>query len=533
MKQALKDRIATVVHRRTSFSVFVALFLVCVFVLAACGGTSSPTPSGTSTKKGGNLKVGLIAEPTVLDPLTSVSLYDMDIMANTNDTLFKYDINNVIQPELVSTYQYSSPTVLNLTLHTGVQFHDGTPFNADAVIFNLNRFINDKASPRYSDVQTIDTVQKTSDNQVQITLKKPFGPLLDKLTGSVGMMLSPTAVKNMGSKLGNAPIGAGSGPFVFVEWIKGDHLLLKANPNYWKKDAQGNALPYLQSIRYQTITSAAVMYNNLETGQIQVASNIDPNNVEQAKANTSLTYRQIVGPGFQSFQLNVTSPPLDNVHVRRAIALAINRQEIVTTILKGVGFVAKGPLSPVAWAYDKNFTGYGYDPAQSKSELAQSGISNPSFTILVTSGNPTTLQEMQLLQAQLQQVGIGMQIKQETFTALLQDFQTFHYQAVFVGWTGGLDPDSTLYSMFTTKGGFNFTKDSNQQIDSLLEQGRTTVDQAQRIPVYQQAQELIVQDASRIFLTHPAVYQATTKTVQNYALLPSQVLDFSSVYVSS
>jgi peptide/nickel transport system substrate-binding protein len=534
MKQALNDRFSLFFSKRSICTTLATIFLACAFILSACGGSnSSPNTGSTPTKKGGNINVGLIAEPTTLDPLTSASLYDLDIMENMYDTLLKYDDKNALQPQLAASYSYASPTVLNLTLRTGVKFHDGTPFNADAVVFNLNRFIADKASPRATDVVDITSVNKVSDSQVQIKLKQPFAPLLSVLSGDVGMMLSPTAVQKLGSKLGNTPTDAGSGPFIFGEWIKGDHLQLKANPNYWKKDSDGTQLPYLQSIRYHTITNATVMYSNLETNQIQVASNIDPNNVAQIKANSSLTYKQIPSPGFQSLQLNIAQAPLNNVHVRRAIAFAVNRQEILDHVLKGVGFVAQGPLSPASWAYDKNYTGLSYDQAKAKAELAQSGQSNVSFTLTFTSGNPTTTQEVQFIQAQLQAVGITMNLKQETFTTVVADFQTYHYQAVFIGWTGAIDPDGTMYSMFTSKGGFNYTNYKNPQVDAFLDGGRRTLDQAQRIPDYQKAQRLIVEDASRVFLTYPVVYQASSSSVKNYFLSPGGGIDLSSVYLAS
>ncbi|MBO0782848.1 MAG: ABC transporter substrate-binding protein, partial [Ktedonobacteraceae bacterium] len=492
------------------------LFLLGVLVLSACASSGPSTPSSTTPKKGGTLNVGLIAEPTTLEPLKSVTLYDTDIMANIYDTLFKYDSQLKIQPYLVSSYTYTTPTQLDMTLRTDVKFQDGTPFNADAVVFNINRYLNDKTSPRFTDVVSIDKVVKVSDDKVQIKLKQPFAPLLNVLTGSVGMMLSPTAVQKLGSKLGNTPTQVGSGPYTFVEWIKGDHLLLKANPNYWQKDKSGIQLPYLQTIRYRTITNANVMYNNLETNQIQLASNIDPNNLDQIKSNPELTYRQIVGPGFQSLQLNESKPPLNNIHVRRAIAWAIDRAQIVHTVLKDVGVVAKGPISPISWAYSKDFTGITFDANKAKDELAQSGVSNPTFTLLATSGNPTTDQEIQLIQAQLKTVGITMNIKQEIFTTVVQDFQTFNYQAVFIGWTGSLDPDGTLYPMFTSKGGFNYTKYSDKQVDTLLDKGRTTIDQAQRVTLYQQAEQMIVEEASRVFINHGAVYQASSSKLKNY-----------------
>ncbi|HZR38741.1 MAG TPA: ABC transporter substrate-binding protein [Ktedonobacteraceae bacterium] len=536
MKQAPNGQLSQFFYKRSICSTFVAVFLACAFILSACGGSNPSSSSSTSTptKKGGNINVGLIAEPTTLDPLTSASLYDYDIMENMYDALLKYDANNKIQPMLAQSYEITD-NGLTYTFHlrTDVKFQDGTPFNADAVLFNINRFIADKASPRITDVADISSMVKVNDSEVLIRLKKPFAPFLGVLTGDVGMMLSPTAVQKLGSKLGNTPTNVGSGPFIFGEWIKGDHLLLKANPNYWKKDSDGVQLPYLQTIRYHTITNATVMYNNLQTNQIQVASSIDPNNVAQIKSNSSLTYRQTPSPGFQSLQFNISQAPLNNIHLRRAIALAINRQEILDTVLKGVGFVAHGPLSPASWAYDKNYTGLDYDAAKAKAELAQSGVSNPSFTLTFTSGNPTTTQEVQLLQSQLQAVGITMSLKQETFTTVVTDFQTYHYQAVFIGWTGAIDPDGTMYSMFFSTGGFNYTNYKNSQVDSLLEAGRTTSDQAQRIPDYQKAQQLIVEDASRVFLTHPVVSQITTSSVKNYFLSPGGGIDLSSVYLAS
>ncbi len=520
-------------NRRSPASIaYVILLLVGLTIFAACG-NGTPTNSSSSAK-GGNIVVGLISDPQTLDPLTSATLYDTDVMGNMYDTLFRYDAQSVLHPDLVSSYTYTTPTDLKLTLHTGITFQDGTPFNADAVIFNIERFLNDKASPRYSDVSVISALQKISDSQVEITLKKAYAPLLDKFTGQIGMMLSPTAVKKLGTSLPNAPVNVGSGPFQFVEWAKGDHLLLKANPHYWQKDAQGKQLPYLQSVRFRPITDPSVMYSNLQTNDIQIASNLNPNDVAQVQADKTLTYKQTAGPGFESLQINTSVSPFTNVHVRRALAWGINRQEIVSLALKNTASISQGPLSPASWAYDKSFVGFGYDPTKAKAELAQAGMPDGfSFTLKITSGNATQLQIAQLIQSELQASNIKMSINQETFNALVTDFETFHYQVLMIGWTGGVDPDSTMYSMFTGSGGFNFTKYANPQLDSFLNQGRSTTEQSQRIPFYQQAQKVLVEDASRVFLYHPDVYQATTSKVQNYPLLASAAISLVNVYISS
>ncbi|MGI0133411.1 MAG: ABC transporter substrate-binding protein, partial [Candidatus Micrarchaeaceae archaeon] len=444
-------------------STLVALFIAFTFILSACGGGNPANATSNQPKKGGTIHVGLPAEPVTMDPLNSASLYDSDIMADMYDSLLKYDTQNKIQPDLAASYAYASPTVLNLTLRTDVTFQDGTPFNADAVVFNIERFLTDPASPRYSDLTSVAAVKKVSDFQVQILLKQPFAPLLDILTGDVGEMLSPTAVKKLGKNLQNTPIDAGSGAFIFVEWIKGDHLTLKANPHYWKKDAQGNQLPYLQSIRFQTITDGSVMYANLQTAQIQVAGTISPNEISVAKKNPSLTYKQIIGPGWGGLFINNTAAPMNNVHVRRAIAWAVNRQDILDHVFFDVGTIATGPLSSASFAYNKNLVSYTYDPSKAKAELAQSGLSHVSFALDVTN-SPANIQEAQFIQSELQAVGITMTIKLETFPALVMNLQTFSYQASALGWTGGEDPYDTMDPLFTTVGGFNYIKYSNPQV---------------------------------------------------------------------
>ncbi len=532
MQQNLAQQLPKLFRKNSVFRTAAVLAIACLFLLAGCG-NPSPQQTGSQIKRGGTLNVGLIAEPSTMDPEKSVTLYDSDITVNMYDSLFRYDRNNKLQPDLVSSYSYTTPTSLDLKLHTGIMFQDGTPLNADAVIFNINRFINDKASPRYTDVSDITQLQKISDSELVIHLQHPFAPFLTALTGDVGYVLSPTAVKKLGAKtLANTPTNAGSGPFIFVEWIKGDHLLLKANPHYWQKDAQGNALPYLASIRYRTITNGSVMFTNLETGAVNVATGISPNDVASVKSNPSLTYKQVSGPGFGSLFLNLSAPPLNNIHVRRAIAWGINRQEIIDHVFSGLGVPSKGPISPVNWAYDKNIKSFTFDTTKAKDELAQSGLSNVSFTLLTQSNSPTASQEAQFIQSQLKDVGITVNIAQETFVQEITDVQQFKYQAASVGWTGGPDADNDVFLLFTSTGGFNYSKYSNPQVDALLNQGRTTLDQAKRIPLYQKAQQMIVQDVPFIFINHPVVTQETTKNVQNYFLSPSGVLQFADVYLS-
>ena len=507
----------------------VIISLSLVTTLAACGGgNGNPTNSGSS--KGGNISVGLQADVVTLDPLKSSALVDRQVMLNMYDTLVSLNAQSQIVPDLATSWTNTSPTQLVFTLRSDVTFWDGTPFNADAVVFNINRILNTPASPRNSELSTVQSVTATDATHVQFTLKKAFSPLLATLTDRAGMILSPTAVQKAGADISNAPVGAGSGPFMFSEWVKGDHLLLKRNPHYWMKDTQGVALPYLQSIKYRPITNESVEFSNLQTGSINVADVVAPTDVPVAKSSSNLVYNQAPGLSFFGVMLNTKTAPLNNVHTRRAVAWAINRQEIVHSVLKDIGVVAQGPIAPTSWAFDSAFSPFTSDTTKAKAELAQAGVTSISFTLLIASGSPLNAQEAQFIQAELQPAGITVNIKQETFATLLNDTDSHNFQAALLGWSGRPDPDGNMFSWFHTGGGNNSMQYSNPQVDSLLEAARVSTDQAQRATDYKQAQQIIVQDASYVFINHGVNIEAVTNNVKNFTLLPTGILTFMNVY---
>lgn len=495
----------------------------------ACGGGGS----GQSSASGGTLNVGLDSDVVTLDPLTSTALVDREVMLNIYDTLVRVDAQNAIQPNLATSWTYSNPTTLVFTLHSGVKFQDGTPFNAAAVVTNINRVLNTPSSPRYSELSSVASVQAVDDMHVQFNLKKPFSPLLATLTDRAGMILSPKALQSLGSALGNAPKNAGTGPFEFAEWVKGDHLTIQRNPNYWQKDSKGTALPYLSKVRYRPITNESVMYTNLETSNINVAMVLSPTDTQQAKSNSNLVYKQIPALSFFGVELNTQAAPFNNVHTRRAVAWGVNRQEIVNSVLQGIGVVAQGPVSPGSWAYSSSIAPYSYNVSTAKSELSQAGVSSLSFTLLIPSGSPLNTQEAQFIQSELQPAGITVNIKQETFATLLSDTAAHNFQAALLGWSGRPDPDGNMYVWFHTSGGENDMQYSNPQVDKLLESARLITDQSQRATDYQQAETQILQDSPYIFINHGVSIQATTKNVQNFTILPTQIMEFVNVSLSS
>ena len=523
-------RPARPLHRAAIMLVMVAMSAT--LALAGCGSTSTSGQQSNKPKSGGSISVGLTSDVVTLDPLLSTALVDREVMFNIYDRLVDADAKNNIVPDLATSWAYTTPTTVVFTLRTGVQFQDGTPFNADAVVFNINRILNKPTSPRHSEISTVTSVQSIDSTHVQFNLSKPFSPLLAALSDRAGMILSPTAIQSLGSGLANGPTNAGSGPFMFTSWVKGDHLTITRNPHFWQKDSFGTALPYLNTITYRPITNESVMYTNLETSTINVAMALAPSDTQSAKSNPSLVYNQIPGLSFFGFMLNVKAAPLTDVHVRRAIEWGVNRQEIVTSVLDNIGVVSQGPIPPSSWAYSSAIAPFTYNINNAKSELQQAGVSTVTFTLLVASGSPLNAQEAQFIQQELAPAGITVNIKQETFATILSDTAAFNFQAALLGWSGRPDPDGNMYSWFHTGGGFNDMQYSNPQVDALLDDARVSSDQAHRAQDYQQADQLMLQDAPYVFINHGVSIQATTKNVQNFPLLPSGMMPFVQTYLS-
>lgn len=525
--------LGSVARLRVPMRMLLGAAMVLVFILAGCGGGGGGNGNSGATK-GGTLNVGLDSDVVTLDPLKSTALVDREAMFNIYDTLVQVDAKNNVKADLATSWSYPTPTQLVFTLRSGVKFQDGTPFNADAVVFNINRILTTPSSPRFSELASVASVQKIDDLHVQFNLKKPFSPLLATLTDRAGMILSPAAIQSEGSSLANAPTKAGTGPFMFSSWVKGDKLTLVKNPNYWQKDSSGAALPYLDKVVYHPITNESVMYTNLETNTIQVAEDLSPNDIPSAKSNSGLVYKQIPGLSFYGIELNTQTAPFNNAHLRRAVAWAVDRQEILNSVLKGIGVLAQGPLSPSSWAYDPSFQPYSHNINNAKSELSQAGMPNGfSFDLLIPSGSPLNTQLASFIQSELQPAGITVNIKPETFAALLSDSAAHNFQAASLGWSGRPDPDGNIYNWFHTGGGFNDMQYSNTQVDALLDDARTSSDQGKRTADYQQADQMILQDSPYVFLYNGVAEQATTKSVQNFQLLPTTIMVFTSTYLSS
>ncbi len=491
--------------RRVGFLVAFVLFL------SACGGgggTTGGTPAGTP-KTGGTLKVAQESEINTLDPGASGLLVEREIYYNLYDSLLGIDSKLNFVPELATSWKYTDDKTLVFSLRTGVKFHDGTDFNADAVKFNIDRYVTAKDSARKSDLASVQSVEVQDPNTVVFHLKRADATLLAQLVDRAGMMLSPAAVKQLGDKLSLTPTGAGSGP-------------------YWRKDKAGRQLPYLDELVYRPMNDLNALLAALKTSDVDMARTVAGKDVDAIKADSNLQYRDTPGLGYQGFELNRSAPPFNDPARAKAVATAVDRAQILKNVAFNIGVVSNGPVSPASWAYDSSQKLF-EKPDPSKAKTTATGF---SFT-LKTGNTQDALQTGQLIQAQLAKAGITVNLLPEDFGKLTLETRVQHqFEAALAGWSGRIDPDGNLYAQFHTGGSFNDGLYSNPQVDSLLEQGRATTDQSKRKQIYQEAVRTLVDDAAYIFVYDPNVAQISSKKVQNFTLVPDGINRLAEVWKS-
>jgi peptide/nickel transport system substrate-binding protein len=223
--------------------------------------------------------------------------------------------------------------------------------------------------------------------------------------------------------------------------------------------------------------------------------------------------------------------PFNNKALRQEVAYAIDRAEIVRTVLFDVSVVSTGPVAPPHIGYDPNFKGVQYDPAKAKEKLAEGGRPNGfGFRLFIQSGSPQTQIYGELLKDQLKKVGIEVELVQQEFTKVVSDTQAGNFTASLIGWSGRIDPDGDMFAHFTTNGSFNYGKYSNPEADKALQEGRTTFDLEKRKAAYRRANQIIGEDAPYLFISNGVARQVSSNKVRNYLLMPDNMMRYAEVW---
>jgi peptide/nickel transport system substrate-binding protein len=478
------------------------------------------------------LVVGQIAEPASLDPHVSTAANDFRIAVNIYDGLVRNKAGTLeIEPALATDWTISDDGLEYVfNLREGVTFHDGTPFNAEAVKFNFDRML-DETHP-FADTgpfplsfffSSVESVEVVDDLTVKFTLNEAFAPFMSNLASPTGLIVSPAAVEASGADYGRNPVG--TGPFKFEEWQSNTSVVASRNDDYW------DGAPALEAVIFRPITDANTRVAEMLSGGIDVLLETPPDNVAQFRDDANYEVVEAVGPHVWYVMLNAKEGPFTDVRVRQAVNYAVNKESLVNDVLQGTAEVSAGPIPPAFnWAYNEEVDPYPYDPEMARQLLAEAGAEGASLTFLVTEGGSGMLDPVPMgtaIQADLAAVGLDVEIQTYEWNTFLSEVNPGlegKADMAEMAWMTS-DPDTLPFltlrtAAFPDQGGFNSSYYSNPEVDALLDQARVSTDPDERAELYKQVQALTNEDAPWLFVANWKQNAVVTSAVSDFELQP-------------
>lgn len=462
-----------------------------------------------------------------LDPAESTSFEAIKVADWTFDGLVRFEGNtHKIVPALAESWKVSDDgLVWTFKLRKGVKFHDGTPLNAAAVEFSLERQ-RDKNHPQYCNncrrwSAKFSAIQKTEavdEYTVRLTLKEPSPALLVNLAFYIGYIVSPTAVKSDPEGFRTKPVG--TGPFKFIRWERDNFLEYEANADYYL------GKPKVDRLIVRVIPDNEVRLLALKKGEVHLIYGVPFPQFDEVEKDPNLTLHQSPTLGISFMALNTEKKPFDDIRVRKAVNHAINRDRMFKTVFFGRGEIANQVIPSTWWGHSPNATKYEYDPEKAKALLAEAGYADGFKTTLTSWTNPRPYlpaprDAVSLIKADLARVGIDVEVQTMKWAAFRQSRGKGEYGMTMGGWISGtLDPDGIVYALFHSryireKDSLNWTRFRDDKVDSLLSQARAVYDQSKRDPLYQQVADTITANAAAVFFAHPITAIATRSNVKN------------------
>ncbi|WP_072930568.1 ABC transporter substrate-binding protein [Nissabacter archeti] len=468
---------------------------------------------------------------------TSVTLYNRLVEFSVGTT--------TLEPSLAERWDISPDgKVYTFHLRKDVKFHTTktfTPtrnFNADDVIFSFMRQ-KDPANPYHNvsggvyanfDSMALGTlitaIDKLDDATVRFTLAHAEAPFLADLGMYFASILSKEYADQMlkagtPERVDTQPVG--TGPFQLVQYQKDSRILYKAFDHYWE------GKPKLDRLVFTITPDAAVRYAKLEKNECQVMPFPNPADLPRMRNNPDLTLMQKPGLNIGFLAFNVKKPPLDNLKVRQALALAVNKPAIMEAVFNGTGQQAKNLLPPGVWSANTAVQDYPYDPAQAKKLLADAGLGQ-GFAIdlwampVQRPYNPNARRMAEMIQADWAKIGVKATIVTYEWGEYLQRVKRGEHQTALMGWTtANGDPDNffgPLYSCASANGGSNSSQWCYPPFDKLITAARATLDQNQRTAMYQQAQVMMHEQVPALMIAHSTIFEPVRKEVVNYQIDP-------------
>ncbi len=495
-----------------------------MLILSACGGSSAPAssegssapavpassgsapaaPAAAVTAQEYDAVAAVSLDFTTMDPVDTSDTLSGGIQRLIMDGMFGFDDNLGQIPLLATGYTANEDaTQYVITLRQGVSFSDGTPWDANAAKANLDKLADKTRGLKRTSLLSsiIESVEVTGDYEVTVNLATPFSAFIANLCHPACVMMSPKVIEAGDDVCASAPVGTGQ--YLFVEWEHGDHLKLELNPNWWgyeagivDKDAG------FKTINFKVVTENATRVSMLQAGDADFIWPVPTESYDNVAADPNLTAHSEAGIVVRWLYMNTQKAPLNDVRVRKALALAVNKEAFVQVIYNGHGSVATSILGSAVTGYKGNDP-VPFDVEQAKALLAEAGYPN-GFTITqYYSNNTTNEKSAQFMQQQFQQIGVTLNLVGEESAMTNERIQNStkpgaeaDVDVYLTGWSPSTgDADWALRPLLCSEMAppvnYNIAYFNNKEYDDLVHGALSVSDQAKKNEMYARAQDIV------------------------------------------
>ncbi|UUI41115.1 ABC transporter substrate-binding protein [Oceanobacillus oncorhynchi] len=545
---------------KLKFSIFIVWLLAIFLVLAACSGDGGQ--NGGESEEGSDPDAAEEAEADTgdaegdqvlifarggdsesLDPASTTDGESSRITKQIYESLLEFDKESFeVLPGLAHDWEVSEDGLsYTFYLEEGVTFHDGTEFNAEAVKVNFERWADPDHEYAFADDgyvysmygtmfggflgdenHVVEEINVVNDHEIEFVLSQPLGFFLQNMAMTYFPITSPAALEEYGPAINENPVG--TGPFEFVSWAKDDSIVLDKFDDY-----RIEGLPKLDRVVFEVIPDNAARLIALRSGEIDIMDGLNPDDAAGVEADEGLELYERAENNIGYVGFNVQKEPFDNKDLRHAVSHAIDKEAIAEALYAGYATPASVPLPPSYMGYNDEVESFEYDPDTARELLEDAGYADGLEIELWTMPvarpympDPETVSE--IIQNNLEEVGITVTIVREEWAPYLEKTMNGEHQMYMLGWSGtNGDPDYFLSSLLhgDNVGSSNREFYDNDEVDEFLNQAKLSIDQDERASFYQQAQELIADDAPMVPLVHSRPVLATTNAVENYVPHPS------------
>jgi peptide/nickel transport system substrate-binding protein len=498
--------------------------LVAGSVMLAGGLASSSHVAAAEAKRGGVLIIGQDANPVGLDPHKTAAFSTGNIVEHIYTCLLRWDETaSEVLPDLALSWENPDPQTFVFHLRENVKFHDGQPLTSADVKFTFERMIDPTTgSPWKSIFSVIQSIEVPDTKTVVFHLSRPFAPFLNYLaTVKYSAIVSEADVKKRGDLVNG---GVGTGPFMLDSFQPDSVVRLKRNPHYYE-----DGLPYLDGLDFRIIPDEGSRMAAMRSGSVHLTWMSSPDSAEQMQNVPDISAPAPTGYWrLLLLEFDQRKPPFDNVRVRRAISLAVNREQIIKLVWRGrAGMAASLPPAQMPYAVPSEEVPHlpyaTENLEEAKKLMAEAGYSDGFDTVFAVSpANFGDVPVAQIIQQQVARIGIRIRILQKEWGNLVKDFQTTESPMSMAGLVWGPDPDTNISIRLDSKSSVNPGKTADPVLDQLLADGRTAYDPEKRKEVYRAVQERV---ADQAYVITPAAvpmrWEMWTIDVEGYRPLPS------------